>query len=250
MLLRACTLCCALTAKPGAVAPAYLLNVVHQIDVILQALQVAANASFNNIYLLSSGIQHRRDPKVLSLILCLGGAGFLPFSAIYIELYYIFASVWGHKVYTIYSILFIVFIILIIVTAFITIALTYFQLAVEDHSWWWRSFVCGGSTGVTQASLNCFTVFCSDCMQAADLHCCLHDNDVVVPKPCSLRHCPHKTSTILISLTAQPGVIKRTLSGSATKPDWLKSLCLDSSHSWCCRSVRIWVLPVLLYSQE
>jgi hypothetical protein len=24
--------------------------------------------------------------------------GFLPFSAIYIELYYIFASVWGHKV--------------------------------------------------------------------------------------------------------------------------------------------------------
>eukprot|EP00245_Coleochaete_scutata_P002916 TRINITY_DN14158_c0_g1_i1.p1 TRINITY_DN14158_c0_g1~~TRINITY_DN14158_c0_g1_i1.p1 ORF type:complete len:653 (-),score=99.92 TRINITY_DN14158_c0_g1_i1:950-2722(-) len=75
-------------------------------------------------------------------------AGFLPFSAIYIELYYIFASVWGHKVYTIYSILFIVFIILIIVTAFITIALTYFQLAVEDHEWWWRSILCGGSTGL------------------------------------------------------------------------------------------------------
>ncbi|CAL5227062.1 g9965 [Coccomyxa viridis] len=75
-------------------------------------------------------------------------AGFLPFSAIYIELYYIFASVWGHKVYTIYSILFIVFIILLIVTAFITVALTYFQLAVEDHRWWWRSFLCGGSTGL------------------------------------------------------------------------------------------------------
>lgn len=65
-------------------------------------------------------------------------AGFLPFSAIYIELYYIFASVWGHKIYTIYSILFIVFFILIIVTAFITVALTYFQLASEDHEWWWR----------------------------------------------------------------------------------------------------------------
>ncbi|KAF6261065.1 hypothetical protein COO60DRAFT_1700018 [Scenedesmus sp. NREL 46B-D3] len=73
-------------------------------------------------------------------------AGFLPFSAIYIELYYIFASIWGHKLYTIYSILFIVFIILVIVTAFITVALTYFQLAVEDHRWWWRSFLCGGST--------------------------------------------------------------------------------------------------------
>ncbi|CAM6116820.1 unnamed protein product [Calypogeia fissa] len=75
-------------------------------------------------------------------------AGFLPFSAIYIELYYIFASLWGHTVYIIASILFIVFIILIIVTAFITIALTYFQLAVEDHRWWWRSVLCGGSTGL------------------------------------------------------------------------------------------------------
>ncbi|GAA0138755.1 transporter [Lithospermum erythrorhizon] len=75
-------------------------------------------------------------------------AGFLPFSAIYIELYYIFASVWGHRIYTIYSILLIVFIILLIVTAFITVALTYFQLAAEDHEWWWRSFLCGGSTGI------------------------------------------------------------------------------------------------------
>jgi MFS family permease len=75
-------------------------------------------------------------------------AGFLPFSAIYIELYYIFASIWSLKVYTIYSIIFIVFCILIIVTAFITIALTYFQLAAEDHRWWWRSFLCGGSTGL------------------------------------------------------------------------------------------------------
>uniref|UniRef100_A0A175YGE2 Transmembrane 9 superfamily member n=1 Tax=Daucus carota subsp. sativus TaxID=79200 RepID=A0A175YGE2_DAUCS len=75
-------------------------------------------------------------------------AGFLPFSAIYIELYYIFASVWGHRIYTIYSILFIVFIILLIVTAFITVALIYFQLAAEDHEWWWRSFLCGGSTGI------------------------------------------------------------------------------------------------------
>ncbi|KAI6674285.1 hypothetical protein NL676_002191 [Syzygium grande] len=75
-------------------------------------------------------------------------SGFLPFSAIYIELYYIFASVWGHRIYTIYSILFVVFIILLIVTAFITVALTYFQLAAEDHKWWWRSFLCGGSTGL------------------------------------------------------------------------------------------------------
>ena len=75
-------------------------------------------------------------------------ASFLPFSAIYIELFYIFASVWGHKVYTIYSVLFVVFVILILVTAFMTISLTYFQLTAEDHEWWWRSVLCGGSTAI------------------------------------------------------------------------------------------------------
>jgi hypothetical protein len=74
-------------------------------------------------------------------------AGFLPFSAIYIELYYIYSSVWGHSSYTLFGILFLVFIILIIVTACITVALTYFQLSMEDHRWWWRSFISGGSTG-------------------------------------------------------------------------------------------------------
>ena len=75
-------------------------------------------------------------------------AGFLPFSAISIELHYIFASVWGHKVYTLYGILFLAFGLLTLVTAFITIALTYFQLAAEDHRWWWRSFLSGGMVGV------------------------------------------------------------------------------------------------------
>jgi hypothetical protein len=85
-------------------------------------------------------------------------AGFLPFSAIYIELYYIFASVWGHRIYTIYSILFIVFIILLIVTAFITVALTYFQLAAEDHEWWWRyNFSCFNLFHLFVADLLCYS---------------------------------------------------------------------------------------------
>lgn len=65
-------------------------------------------------------------------------AGFLPFCASYGELHYIFGSLWGHKVYSSYGILFIVFISVVIVTAFVTVALTYFQLAAEDHEWWWR----------------------------------------------------------------------------------------------------------------
>jgi hypothetical protein len=75
-------------------------------------------------------------------------AGFLPFSAIYIELFYIFNSVWGRSSYQLFGILCLVFIILLIVTACITIALTYFQLSMEDYRWWWHSFLNGGSTGL------------------------------------------------------------------------------------------------------
>jgi len=75
-------------------------------------------------------------------------SGFLPFSAIYIELHYIFASIWGHKIYSLFGILFIAYIMLVIVTSFITIALLYFQLGREDHRWWWRSFANGGATGL------------------------------------------------------------------------------------------------------
>ncbi|CAK7324847.1 unnamed protein product [Dovyalis caffra] len=33
-------------------------------------------------------------------------------------------------------------------TGFIMVVLTHFQLASEDHKWCWRSFLCGGSTGI------------------------------------------------------------------------------------------------------
>ncbi|KAG5600291.1 hypothetical protein H5410_031661 [Solanum commersonii] len=75
-------------------------------------------------------------------------AGLLPFAVINIQLYYIFASVWGHRIYTVYSILFVVFILLLITTALVSIVMTYIQLTAEDHEWWWRSFLFGGSTGL------------------------------------------------------------------------------------------------------
>ncbi|XP_070584824.1 transmembrane 9 superfamily member 1 [Erythrolamprus reginae] len=74
--------------------------------------------------------------------------GFLPFSAISVELYYIFATVWGREQYTLYGILFFVFAILLSVGACISIALTYFQLSGEDYRWWWRSILSAGSTGL------------------------------------------------------------------------------------------------------
>eukprot|EP00050_Salpingoeca_kvevrii_P007528 m.296863 g.296863 ORF g.296863 m.296863 type:complete len:593 (+) comp13477_c0_seq1:41-1819(+) len=74
--------------------------------------------------------------------------GFLPFSAISVELYYIFATIWGREHYTLYGILMLVFLILLAVTACISVALTYFQLSSEDYRWWWRSMFAAGSTGL------------------------------------------------------------------------------------------------------
>ena len=74
--------------------------------------------------------------------------GCLPFSAIYIELHYIFASLWGHAIYTLFGILFISLLLLILVVSFVSVALLYFQLQNEHHEWWWRSVMVGGSTGV------------------------------------------------------------------------------------------------------
>lgn len=77
----------------------------------------------------------------LALIVCFF------YSAISVELYYIFATVWGREQYTLYGILFIVFAILLSVGACISVALTYFQLSGEDYRWWWRSILSTGSTG-------------------------------------------------------------------------------------------------------
>jgi hypothetical protein len=74
-------------------------------------------------------------------------AGFLPFSAIYIELYYIFASMWGRQMYNMFGILFFAFVLLIITTSAITVSLLYFQLTREDHRWWWTAFCNGGMIG-------------------------------------------------------------------------------------------------------
>ena len=73
--------------------------------------------------------------------------GFLPFSAIYVELHYIFSSIWGHRIYTLFGILFLAFLMLLTVASFVTVTLIYFKLQREDHRWWWSSFFYGGSCG-------------------------------------------------------------------------------------------------------
>jgi hypothetical protein len=74
--------------------------------------------------------------------------GLLTFSAVILELHHLYASMWGYKIYTLTSILFVTFVVLVIVTALLSVGLTYIQLVVEDHQWWWRSVLRGGSTAI------------------------------------------------------------------------------------------------------
>lgn len=72
-------------------------------------------------------------------------AGFLPFSAVFIEAHYVFDAVWGTKMYTLFGILGLTFLILLCVVSCLSITLIYFTLNGEDWRWWWSSFLMGGS---------------------------------------------------------------------------------------------------------
>ncbi|XP_048234492.1 transmembrane 9 superfamily member 5 isoform X2 [Ricinus communis] len=75
-------------------------------------------------------------------------AGLLSCSAVVLELHHLYASLWGYKICTLPSILFVTFIILILLTAILSVGMTYIQLSAEDHQWWWRSVLCGGSPAI------------------------------------------------------------------------------------------------------
>lgn len=76
----------------------------------------------------------------------LGGA--LPFGALFLELNYIFSSVWMSRFYYMFGFLALVLLILLLTCAEVAVVLLYFQLTAEDHRWWWRSFFTSGSTAV------------------------------------------------------------------------------------------------------
>ncbi|GJW28909.1 transmembrane 9 superfamily member 4 [Tanacetum coccineum] len=87
-------------------------------------------------------------------------AGLLPFSVINIPLFDNLYTVWGHGFHIFYNSMAIMFILLLIMTALVSVWLTYFQLAVENHDWWWRSFLCGGSTGLYVYGYGIYYYYC------------------------------------------------------------------------------------------
>ena len=77
-------------------------------------------------------------------------AGLVPFAVIFIELMFVFQSLWQDKsgYYYVFGYLAIVSIILVITIIETTIVATYIQLCAENYHWWWQSFFVGGSSAV------------------------------------------------------------------------------------------------------
>lgn len=79
-----------------------------------------------------------------------------PFCSIFLELRFIFDSIWLGKVYyafTFLSIVFIVWTATVVITTMITV---YYLLAYGEYRWWWRSFISAGALG---AHVFGYTVF-------------------------------------------------------------------------------------------
>lgn len=77
-------------------------------------------------------------------------AGLIPFAVIFIELLFVFQSMWQDKsgYYYVFGFLGVVSAILIITVAEVTIVTIYIQLCSENYHWWWQSFLVGGGSSV------------------------------------------------------------------------------------------------------
>jgi transmembrane 9 superfamily protein 2/4 len=71
--------------------------------------------------------------------------GMLPFGAVFVELFFIFSSIWLDQYYYVFGFLLLTWIIMLATCAEVSIVFCYFQLCNEDYHWWWRSFITGGS---------------------------------------------------------------------------------------------------------
>ncbi|KAJ6780819.1 hypothetical protein PWT90_00506 [Aphanocladium album] len=77
-------------------------------------------------------------------------AGLIPFAVIFIELLFVFQSLWQNKsgFYYMFGFLAVVSIILIVTIAEVTVVTIYIQLCTENYHWWWQSFFVGGGSAV------------------------------------------------------------------------------------------------------
>jgi transmembrane 9 superfamily protein 2/4 len=87
---------------------------------------------------------YMRGPRTVLL------AGLIPFAVIFIELLFVFQSVWQDKsgYYYVFGFLAVVSTILVLTVAEVTVVTIYVQLCSENYHWWWQSFLVGGGSAV------------------------------------------------------------------------------------------------------
>ncbi|KAK4762337.1 hypothetical protein SAY86_008105 [Trapa natans] len=85
---------------------------------------------------------YRKTPSDLFL------GGLLSFSAVLLELHQFSVSLWGFKIVVLPGTLFLTFVMLVMLTVVLSVGLTFLQLSSEDHKWWWRSLLRGGSIAI------------------------------------------------------------------------------------------------------
>lgn len=80
-------------------------------------------------------------------MLCIA-AGLLPFGSVFVEIYYIATSAWGHAIYAAWALFLVVLVILAMVVSCVSVVSVYLLLNSEDHRWHWHSFLSGASVGL------------------------------------------------------------------------------------------------------
>ncbi|KAL0217804.1 hypothetical protein RCL1_008653 [Eukaryota sp. TZLM3-RCL] len=88
------------------------------------------------------------QPWYVRPIFALPMSGVIPFSAVFIELYFILTSLTTAHLFYMFGFITIVFIIFLIVCVEISISLVYFQFCSENYLWWWRSFLYPASSAL------------------------------------------------------------------------------------------------------
>ncbi|KAL1296595.1 hypothetical protein AAFC00_000089 [Neodothiora populina] len=75
-------------------------------------------------------------------------AGLIPFAVIFIELLFVFKSMWQDKsgYYYVFGFLAVIGVVLVAVIMEVTVIAVYIQLCSENYHWWWHSFAVGASS--------------------------------------------------------------------------------------------------------
>ena len=77
-------------------------------------------------------------------------AGLIPFAVVFIELLFVFRSIWQDKsgYYYVFGFLSVVSLVNILAVVEVTIVATYVQLCHENYHWWWQSIFIGSGSAI------------------------------------------------------------------------------------------------------